>query len=365
MTSYNPPTRPRPSGVSVDPLHPGPLSAAALLARGFKLVASNPGPYIVWAALLPLGVHAIFTLCTSLLEAAGVSDSYTYSAYMMGGDVGGVLIGLQLLVSIVYLLVTLVMSVLLQGFVANGVRYEALGYRATAAEMWAATRPALGRLAGYMGIVLGMAVGAGLALSVVFTILIAIAFAIMSPMMAGIGSVTVVVIALVVLFSLPFFWFAARLALAPMIIVAEGSKAWPAITRSWALTRNHVWRMVGLYLLLALIGAAVGAVVGLLGWAINSALLWNASWEYGITGARVASAFVSALPSVIVSAGIAPIAATAFASAYLDVRSREDWLASSLAHYHALRQAGYQPNQLPDPFVTPPLPQQGSAQTPP
>ncbi|GAA1315933.1 hypothetical protein ACFSWE_01920 [Leucobacter albus] len=350
MTNYNRPQPPQATGVAVPPLHTGPLTFGTLFSRGFRAVAQNPKPLVLWAMLLPLAMHLVFAVPTALYDASGLGDPTP-----SGVDPAALGVAALMMVStIIYAVVSALGGAVLQGFVANNVRFEALGHRGTSAELWAATRPLLGRLLGYGGLVLGFAFAAGFVAGILGflggLLFVGIAAAI-SPAM---GPAIVAFVLLTIAIGIPLFWFAARISLAPAVIVCEGVGGWASLQRSWALTRGRSWRVVGLYLLIALVmGAAIG-LLSLLFWAVTQALVPAASWEIGVTGPRVLAAYLSGLPVSLASAAFLPVLVTAITNVYLDARTRHDPLAASLQQYHAARAAGYQPAQLPDPFAVAP-----------
>lgn len=326
-------------------------------------------PLIVWAMLLPLAVHLVFGIPTAINDAAlGTTDLSTPQAPGLAAQALGVAL-LTMVAALIQLVVTTLGGTVLHGFVANNVRLETLGHRATARELWAHTRPALGRLLAFGGIVLGFTVAlsivAGIVAFVAAFALAGIVSIFSSSAPAIIGSAAVVTIGVII----PLLWLSARLSLAPSAIVFEGATATSSLRRSWDLTRTLAWRLVGLQLLVGLAAVAVAGILTLLFGVIAGGIFPLAAWENGITTQRVLAAYLTGLPISLAAAAVAPVIATIFSTVYLDARTRVDWLGASLQHFHDGRAQGYDPAQLADPFVTPapaqPLDQPNAAQLPP
>lgn len=310
-------------------------------------------PLIVWAMLLPLAVHLVFGIPRAFNDAAlETADLSTPQAPGLATQALGVAL-FTMLAALVQAVVTTLGGTVLHGFVANNVRLETLGHRASARELWSHTRPALGRLLAFGGIVLGFTV----ALSIVAGFIVFIAafviggiVAIFSSSPAAIvSSVVVVTVAVLV----PVLWLSSRLSLAPSAIVFEGATATSSLRRSWDLTRTLAWRLVGLQLVMSLAAFVVAGILTLLFGAIADAAFPLAAWESGITTQRVLAAYLTGLPISLSAAAIAPVIATIFSTVYLDARTRVDWLAASLQHFHDGRAQGYVPAQLADPFIAP------------
>ncbi|MFF8818506.1 hypothetical protein ACF07D_10980 [Leucobacter sp. NPDC015123] len=352
MTSHASAHNPRPVGTPVPPLLPGPLSVGTIISRGFTAVTQNLKPLVVWAMLLPLAVHLVFAVPTAVFDAAGIGEPG-------GPRADASTIGIALLTfftSIIYLVISMLGGAVLQGYVANGVRFEALGHRATAGELWAATRAQLGRLMGYGGLLLAF----GIALAIVMGIVVFVVAFVVATVAAATSAVGPALLLFALLglgIAVPLSWLSVRITLAPAIIVCEHVTAWAALRRSWELTRGRGWRLVGVYVLLGLAYIAFVGVLTLIVVVLIAALLPNAVLETGITGPRVLATYLGSLPVFIGSAGLLPVSAVVAANAYLDARTRSDALAFSLYNYHSARAAGYAPAQLADPFVAaPPAP---------
>lgn len=332
---------PRPSGTPVPPLFPGPLTFGEIFSRGFSAVARNPKPLVLWAMLVPFAVYLLFAIPMSLSDTTGVSAPASLGLAL-----------LALVTSIIYSVVSTLGGAVVQGYVASNVKFEALGHRGTSAELWSTTRPVLGKLIGFGGLVIGFVIAVSIAASIGMFLVIMLAAMFMTVGAPGAAIVLGILVSVGAL--IPILWLAARISLAPVVIVCERATAWGALHRSWQLTRGRSWRVVGLVALLGLIYLGAIVVLGLLVWPLTQALVPGASWETGFAGTGVLAEFLFSLPALVSGAALMPVSAAALANVYLDARTRQDPLAASLHHYHAARAAGYAPAQLADPFVTVP-----------
>lgn len=71
-------------------------------------------------------------------------------------------------------------------------------------------------------------------------------------------------LAIMVLF-IAFFYFALRFCLANAVAVAESSNPFAILKRSWALTRGHALRLLGLLVLIGIVGLVLGSLAGMIG----------------------------------------------------------------------------------------------------
>jgi len=99
-----------------------------------------------------------------------------------------------------------------------------------------------------------------LVLVMIFAVLASGAAAAMGGRPGGIGAMVGVVLAFVA-FALSFLATWARLFAVPMVIVLEGTTVGAAISRSMALTQGSVWRIMGVFVLVFLIFAALFALL--------------------------------------------------------------------------------------------------------
>lgn len=360
MTIPSPAHRPNAVGIPVAPLSPGPLRFGEILGRGFSSLTRNPRPVLLWLVLMPLAVHLLFGISTAVSDAATSSLSLI-DEFSPGFNSSSGLATQSFTIAMVTGLVTIVQAVVttlggsvLQGVVANNVRLETLGHRATARELWAHTRPALGRLLGYGGLVIGFSFAAGIVGAFLGFFVAMLFFGIVSIFISSIAGMVVSMVLVIVAVCIPILWLAARISLAVSVIVFEGTPVWASVRRSWALTRRSAWRIVGLQLVLGLIAGVAIVVLVFLATLITDTVFPFAAWEEGLTPQRFLTAYLAEVPVSLVAAVGTPIAATLCSTVYLDARVRTEWLATSLQNFHAGRAQGYAPAQLADPFVTPP-----------
>ncbi|GII99337.1 glycerophosphoryl diester phosphodiesterase family protein [Sediminihabitans luteus] len=115
-------------------------------------------------------------------------------------------------------------------------------------------------------------------------------------------------------------WIAVRLLLVPPALVLERQKLGPAIGRGWRLSRGSFWRVLGIYLLAAIIAFAAAAALSI---------------PFSVVSSLVPS---DAVAIVVVQVGnlVTSIVSTVFVGAitcllYIDVRMRREGLDVELA----------------------------------
>ncbi|HUY97488.1 MAG TPA: hypothetical protein VMW47_07715 [Verrucomicrobiae bacterium] len=105
-----------------------------------------------------------------------------------------------------------------------------------------------------------------------------------------------------------------RLLFGSQVVVLEGFGPWPAVRRSWELTRGLAWRAAGVVVVLSLIGGVVSLVLGGLIAGLGAAL--------GV--GSVANSAVDDVGQAVVAILVAPILATGLTVLYFDHRVRRE-----------------------------------------
>jgi hypothetical protein len=86
---------------------------------------------------------------------------------------------------------------------------------------------------------------------------VATMFAVMLPLMlVSLLPIVGILVILAAFFCLPFFflWLSARITIAELPLVIEDNLgSWPAIKRSWHLTKNSAWKIIGVILIASLL----------------------------------------------------------------------------------------------------------------
>lgn len=319
-------TAPKPGTI---PLRP--LGVGELLDGSLQAIRRNPKPMLA----LPAVVGAVYGLATGALlsrTAPTLLNPFRSGSIGLTDAQSGrlALDGLGLApVVVLFGLATLAVTAVLTVVVAR----SALGDRTTARQAW---RLARGRVLPLIGLGLVLGVAASIALAVGIAVLVALGFAVVASTSGGAQVVLLVVVVLlglaaVVLFALVYV---GRLGLTPVVLVLDGwfpgSTGRPiglfaAIARTWRLTRGHLWRTLGILLLVQLIASVAAQLIqvplGLIGIPLGASG----------TAARVGMPILTALTSVVGLVISLPFTAAGTTLTYLDLRMRREGLDLELA----------------------------------
>ncbi|MBU3750875.1 MAG: hypothetical protein FGM52_10570 [Mycobacterium sp.] len=267
-----------------------PLSLSDIFNGAVGYVRANPKP--------TLGLTTVVVLVTAVLGIATGT-----AAVRLGGDIAsiaGVVVG-----ALVTVLATTLLSGMLTAIVARAVR----GARITAAEAWTRVRarvPALIALT-----LLQVAAVVGAAILVVLLI-------------SGIGSTggggaaTMAGVPVVLSFVAAVAYLFIRLVLAPVAIVLENKGVTAAVKRSFALSHNRFWRILGTMLLAVVVAWVVTAAISL-PFEIGGQLI-----SAGSSSATVAGVAVSTIGQSIGGILTAPFIAGVVTLLYVDARIRSE-----------------------------------------
>jgi len=130
----------------------------------------------------------------------------------------------------------------------------------------------------------------------------------------GISGLYVLISPLV--FCLPvFIWLFVRWGLAIPAMLAEGVGPIRALDRSWTLTRNHFWRLLGILILMYLLTSVVSGALGAFGLPLAIAIPFVPEF---VRGAIVLTA------GAVASAAVQPALYLCIALLYFDLRIRHE-----------------------------------------
>jgi hypothetical protein len=185
---------------------------------------------------------------------------------------------------------TLLTTAALSGLVAVTVTRDALGTRTSLREAWRLSRGAV----------------AGLIL-----------LALLSGLLTGLGTLLCIV---------PGFILAVRWATAAPALVTERLRPAAALRRSWFLVQGMSWRVLGIFLLGALIaGAASGVATGIT--TVIARVLVGAPHPYAAQASEPLAYYViQAIGPFISAAIVGPCAAAMIVLLYIDLRMRKEGL---------------------------------------
>jgi len=294
-----------------------PLGVGEVLDGAFRSVRANPGVMFGLTA----AVVTITVAVQSVLQwyVQGLLAGSFVGAF---DDFGGVedYLSESLAASLAQILTTtptlgIAISVL-TGLLIVSVSRSVIGQRVAAGEVWSRVRPHAFALIGF-----------SLLLNLVFIVatLLIVGLVVVFAANDQIGLVVLTVfVGLAALFVLAV-WLLVRTLLVPAVLVLENQRLWAGIARGWRLSRGSFWRLLGVFLLAAIIVTVVTSVVAVPGSLIVALLLPTAS--------------PTDLAPLLVNAGVLVIAqtlSTVFLAAvialqYIDVRMRREGLDVALA----------------------------------
>jgi membrane-anchored glycerophosphoryl diester phosphodiesterase (GDPDase) len=230
-------------------------------------------------------------------------------------------IGAAVVAALLTIVLNLVISVTLQGFVVVDVAGAVLGTKSTLRELWRRVRRYIWPLMAWSLLVFLAGI---LALAVIAGVVL----------LGTIGSNDglIVSIPIAIVLGLGFFvlsvWVGVKVSLLPSTLVLERLRLWAALRRSWSLTGGHFWRTLGVQFLITVIISVVSQVVAvplsllpLLGFVVD---------PNGSTGAAAGISIVSSILSVVVSLIVGAITSIVISAAvaliYIDLRMRKEGL---------------------------------------
>lgn len=335
--AWTPASRP-----GIIPLHP--LTFGTILGRAFTALRQNPRVLLGFA----LGVQVIAYLV--LMTVVGLVTWATFSrldTVSPGSDEYDTLmagsIATSVIVAFVLGLTVGALSAIVQGVVVADVAHAAVAEKLTLRALWRQFTPVAWRLVGF-------------SLMIVFATLMVFT-------LAGLGIVALGVVALpaaiglgilLVLLTIPIYlWLAVKLLLVPSVIVLERARIFPAIARSWALTRGRFWPALGVMVVIVLAFGVLAQVVSIpfslaaMGFTTIISPTGEPDAE-SMIGFLIGSLATQML-TLIVQAIALVVESTAAALIYIDCRMRHEGLDLDLLQYVEQRDAGV--SDLPDPYL--------------
>jgi len=213
--------------------------------------------------------------------------------------------------SLVGALATGLAAILLSGMLTVVVGRAVFGSGITVGEAWQKVR---GRLWALIGLSALEGIAALLLVGLVALVIAGVAVAAngVAAVIVGIPLVLGLIVALAYLFTV--------LAFAPVAIVLERKPLTASIRRSFALVRNHFWRVLGIRLLASFVAVIVGGAVSVPFTIAGQALLYGAQSATLILIATVLSAIGRAIGQILT----APFNAGVVILLYTDTRIRAE-----------------------------------------
>lgn len=240
-----------------------PLSVAEILSGAFEVLRVNPrAMFLPTLAVMTVlaALNALVTYVLSRSTAGVVADGSLQDAQDLSlalptvlGDMSSVLtLGVLEILS----------QAVLTGLLIVAVSRAVLGRVVTPGEAWRRTRARVPALIGEAAVVgaVNLLIMTAMGVLTVATLTVTVAA---SPSDSLGGLLVAAVLVLVCLaagaLGASFLWV--RLALAPAALVLEGIGVLASLRRSWALTRDAFWRVLGTLLLGGLVTAAISSLL--------------------------------------------------------------------------------------------------------
>ncbi|AQT82024.1 hypothetical protein B1R94_26390 [Mycolicibacterium litorale] len=301
---YGPPV-PMAAKPGVIPLRP--LSLSDIFNGAVGYIRANPKA--------TLGLTTVVVVITQVLalilqvgplaatgELGALRDAQEYST--------GALLG-SVLASLASVVATALAGILLSGMLTVVVGRAVFGARITIGEAWQRVR---GRLLALIGFSALEVVAALVLVGVVAGIIIAVAAAASTTaaVIVGIVLVLAAIAALAYLFTALMF--------APVAIVLERKPIMASIGRSFALVRNHFWRVLGIRVLASLVAAVVAGAVAVPFSIAGQVMLIGSDSAGPIVLATTLAAIGGAIGQIVT----APFAAGVVVLLYTDTRIRAE-----------------------------------------
>ncbi len=290
-----------------------PLTLGNIYDAAFRIIRFNPKATVgsavlvtAVAMLVPIVVSAVlaFTVGTGIGADGQVDDDLgTAEALGLLGSFGSLILGIY---------AAQLGIIFVTGMVAHVTHAAAVGRRLSLAEAWAATYGKRWRL-----------IGQALVVGLVSTIAIAaaVALVVLTAVLTGDVLVTVLVGVATTLVAIPLFvwlWIRVVFFAAPALML-EPVGVFGAFGRTWRLSANQFWRILGIGLLTVLITGIAGGILTTpvsFGGQIASV----AVPEYSI----LLLVLTQAVALVIQNAFVAPFTAAVTSLQYLDQRMRKE-----------------------------------------
>lgn len=297
-----------------------PLSLGELLDGAFRAIRTNPrvmfGLSAVVVTVTALAQLALTWSFYADLEALVVTSETAADTAAMDAAFAdllgqlGVAFGAQTIAAVV--------TTVLSGLLIISVSQSVLGRKASVGEVWATARGQIARLLVLSLLVLLIVVSplvpwAGFTIAAAAQEQWALAGAV--GLLGGLGAVVAVGFLLT------------RTVLATPALMLERAGIGTALRRAWALTRGTFWRVLGIYLLTALLVSVVAGAIG------GTASIFLQVVAADPAGAVFTPTYLigTTLAQIVATALTTPFTAAVVALLYIDVRMRTEGLDLELA----------------------------------
>ncbi|GAB3578271.1 glycerophosphoryl diester phosphodiesterase membrane domain-containing protein [Calidifontibacter terrae] len=293
------PLVPRPGVVPLRPLLFGDL-----LEGAFRTVRGNPGATLGLSLLVSCVAAVPLLLVTLLLGniplGNGDSSAVLFPLVSYGGSA-----------------ITTVLTAILTGMLIVVVGEAVLGRRISISATWSRVK---GRIWALLGVVLLIALSV-----VVFLTLLAL-LCWVAYLIAGVGLMVAAIILCVPLAVCAVVFVQVRTSLATPAVTLERMGPIVSLKRSWALTRNQFWRILGVTLVASLLAGIVGAIITVPASLVVAVAATGADGTASSSTGSVLPLLVLQAATLLASAITTPFTASVTGLLYIDQRIRREAL---------------------------------------
>lgn len=313
-----------------------PISFGTMLSASFQVMRRNPRPTFGIALVLNAVVAVVFGVILGFLAFGAVGRISSVTLAEQDDIIAGAA-GALLLSALIPIVLSIVLSAILQGIITLEVARGTIGEKLTFAGLWRLARGRLGALVGWSFALTGTLFVAVLVVVVVVTLIAVLGgnAGIIIAVLLGIGAAIV--------FIVGFVWVGTKLSLVPSALMLERRSLGSAIRRSWTLTNGFFWKTLGIQLLISVTLQAAAQVVTFpisIVIALGGGLLNPNNDPNGVPTIVVVGTIVTGIVSVIFGAIITVMQSSAVALIFIDIRMRREGLDLELTKYVEARQRG-------------------------
>jgi len=313
-----------------------PLAFATILAAAFQVMRRNPGPTFGFALLITGAIVLLSGVVIGLVTVFAFSRTFNAAAEDIDTITAGS-VALVILAAIVPVVLSIVVSSILQGIVSLEVARGTLGEKLKLSGLWRSARGRIGALIGWSLLVTTVVLITFVLVAGLIGALVAlggpagIAIGVILGLLAGLAAIA------------GFIWLGTKLALVPSVLMLERTRLADAVRRSWSLTNGFFWKTFGIIVLVSVIVQTVASIISFplnLIAGFGSALIDPSGSSEGFLVISTIVLVLSVVISVVFGA-IALVAQSATpALLYIDIRMRKEGLDLELLRFVEARQTG-------------------------
>ncbi len=303
-----------------------PLSFGEILEGSFQALRVNPKAMFVPALLVMSVIGVIAAIVNALiLQSFDLGSLIDPSRAATSGPESGLAESLALQSgTLVTAFLNLFATAILSGLLIIAVSRSVLGRVADLGETWQRTKKRIWALIGQT-LLIELIAFATMLVCALFIILIGVSAsnATNSFEDSSFGTIVLIILSITVLALVTVaaaLFFQTRLLVAPAALILEDVGVVESIKRSWQLTKESFWRVLGMTLVISLLVSMVsGTIGGVIGLASGLSIVLS-------PGALPILLFLTTSLTSLVTGLVLPFQAAANALIYIDLRMRKEGL---------------------------------------